>query len=75
MFKNFEENTKAVIQIIETLIILVLMILATTICSAIGYVLWESLIGNWAFHISRDTFAVVGGIVLCALQLNKLSAR
>jgi hypothetical protein len=38
--------------------------------SAIAYGLWESLIGHWGFHVSRDTFPVVGAIVLIVVQLN-----
>lgn len=72
-FDDIDRNVDNLINICQSLTLMGILIIAIMGVSAVAYSLWESLIGRWGFHVSRDTFPVVGAIILCAVQLHNRS--
>lgn len=70
IFKGFDQNFDNVVNIIQCLCLIGMIVLCLIAVSAIAYSLWESLVGHWGFHVSRDTFPIVSAIVLIVVQLN-----
>jgi hypothetical protein len=69
IFKSPDQNIDNILETGQALVLLGVLLLAVVGVSAICYGIWESFIGAWGFHISRDVFPVVGAIILCAIQL------
>jgi hypothetical protein len=70
IFKNFDRNFDNIVNIVQCICLMGMIVLLIMGISAIAYSLWESLVGHWGFHVSQDTFPVVGAIVLIVVQLN-----
>lgn len=69
-FDNIDRNVDNLINICQSLTLMGILIIVIMGVSAIAHSLWETLIGGWGFHVSRDTFPIVGAIILCAVQLH-----
>lgn len=72
IFNSIDRNIANIIEVFQAMSLLLMIILVTMAVSAIAYTMWESAIGHWAFHVSRETFPIVGAIGLCAIQLHDL---
>lgn len=71
IFKDIDRNITNIIEVFQAMILLLMIILSVMGVSSIAYTFWDSLVGYWAFRVSRDTFAIVGAIGLCAMQLKE----
>ena len=67
--KNIDDSFSNIIEIGQGLVMLIVIIFASIGTSAIAYSFWQSTLGHLGFRPDQNTFAVVGAIGLCAMQL------
>jgi hypothetical protein len=70
IFDDIDRNVDNLMNIFQSLTLMGILIIVIMGVSAIAYSIWESLIGRWGFHVDRNTYPIVGAIILCAVQLH-----